>query len=127
MIQVGTVLNVADNSGAKKAYCIRIINASKKRYGSIGDSILVVVKSLRKKRRASSKVKKGEIYPALIVRTKKGVSFKSSDNFFFLENSVILLNKQQKFIGTRIFGCLPKFFRFTKHMRVLSLCLGIVS
>jgi large subunit ribosomal protein L14 len=71
MIQVGTVLNVSDNSGAKKVYCIRVINGSKKKYACLGDLILVVVKSLRKKRRSLSKVKKGDIFNALIVRTKK--------------------------------------------------------
>jgi large subunit ribosomal protein L14 len=127
MVQIGTVLNVIDNSGAKKAYCIRINNTSEKKYGSIGNSILVVVKSLRKKRKVLSKVKKGEIYSALVVRTKTKNFSKTSDSFFSLENSVILLNKQQKFIGTRIFGSLPKLFRSTKYMKVLSLCSGFVS
>ena len=127
MIQVGTTLNVIDNSGAKKVYCIRIIKGSNKRYAYLGDSILVVVKTLRKKRRALSKVKKGEIHNALIVRTKTKKSYCFSDSFFSLENSVILLNKQQKFIGTRIFGALPKIFRYTKYMRALSLSAGSIS
>ena len=70
MVQIGTVLNVVDNSGAKKAYCIQINNTSEKKYGSIGNSILVVVKKFKKKRKVLSKVKKGEIYSALVVRTK---------------------------------------------------------
>ena len=126
MVQIGTVLNVIDNSGAKKAYCIRINNTSEKKYGSIGNSILVVVKSLRKKRKVLSKVKKGEIYSALVVRTKTK-NFLKLLIVFSLENSVILLNKQQKFIGTRIFGSLPKLFRSTKYMKVLSLCSGFAS
>jgi large subunit ribosomal protein L14 len=83
MIQVGTVLNVSDNSGAKKVYCIRVINGSKKKYACLGDLILVVVKSLRKKRRSLSKVKKGDIFNALIVRTKKKNVSRISDSFFF--------------------------------------------
>ena len=125
MIQVGTVLNVIDNCGAKKAYCIRILENSKKRYAKTGDLVLVVIKTLRKKRRSSSKVKKGEIFTALVVRTKKKVSFSFSDDFSFLENSIILLNKQHKFIGTRIFGPIPKSFRSTKYMRIFSLSSGV--
>jgi large subunit ribosomal protein L14 len=127
MVQVGSTVNVIDNCGAKKAYCIRIIQNSKKKSAHIGDLILVVVKALRKKRRSFSKVKKGEIYTALIVRTKKKMGYPFSDEFFSLENSVVLLNKQQKFVGTRIFGPIPKIFRSTKYMRIFSLSSGSFS
>ena len=127
MIQVGTVLNVSDNSGARKVYCIRVLNGSRKKYARLGNLILVVVKSLRKKRKSLSKVKKGDIFCALIVRTRMKSISKFSDSFSFLENSVVLLTGQNKFVGTRILGSLPKNFRITSYMRLLSLCGGFVS
>ena len=127
MIQVGTVLNVSDNSGARKVYCIRVLNGSRKKYARLGNLILVVVKSLRKKRKSLSKVKKGDIFCALIVRTRMKSISKFSDSFSFLENSVVLLTGQNKFVGTRILGSLPKNFRITSFMRLLSLCGGSVS
>ncbi len=127
MIQVGTVLNVSDNSGARKVYCIRVLNGSRKKYARLGNLVLVVVKSLRKKRKSLSKVKKGDIFRALIVRTRTKSISKISDSFSFLENSVVLLTGQNKFVGTRILGSLPKNFRVTSYMRLLSLCGGSVS
>jgi large subunit ribosomal protein L14 len=127
MIRISSSLSVIDNCGAKKAYCIGLIKGPNKKHAVLGDLILVVVKTLRKKRRLLSKVKKGELYPALIVRTKRKNNYSFSDSFNFLENSVILLNKQHKFIGTRIFGCIPKTFRSTKFMRIISLSAGSFS
>lgn len=122
---MGTKLNVVDNCGAKKVYCIKVMKGFKKRYAFLGDIILVAVKSIRKRRRKLVKVKTGEIYRALIVRTKSKTSFLSSDQFFFHENSVILFNKQNKIIGTRIFGGLPITLRYTKYLRILFLSNGI--
>lgn len=127
MIQTGTTLNVIDNSGAKKAYCIKIRQGYKKRYAAIGDIILVAIKTLRKKRRSLSKVKKGEMYHALIIRTKTPKAYPFFDNFNFLENAVILFTKQNKFLGTRIFGSIIKQFRYTKYMRLLSMSSGFIS
>ena len=127
MIQIGTTLNVIDNSGAKKAYCIKIIQGYKKRYAKLGDIILVSIKMLRKKRRSLSKVKKGEMYRALIVRTKSKNPILSSDNFYFLENSIILFTKQNKFLGTRVFGAISKNFRYTKYMRLIAMSSGFIS
>ena len=127
MIQVGTVLNVSDNSGARKVYCIRVLNGSRKKYARLGNLILVVVKSLRKKRKSLSKVKKGDIFRALVVRTRMKSISKFSDSFSFLEKSVVLLTGQNKFVGTRVLGSLPKNFRITSYMRLLSLCGGSVS
>jgi len=127
MIQSGTYLNVIDNSGAKKAYCIKIIQGYKKRYARLGEIILVVIKTLRKRRRLLSKVKKGELYRALIVRTKTKSTHPVSDNFYFLENAVILFTKQNKILGTRIFGSISSNFRYTKYMRLISISGGIVS
>jgi len=127
MIQIGTMLNVIDNSGAKKAYCIKIIQGYKKRYARLGDLILVSIKMLRKKRRSLSKVKKGEMYRALIVRTKHKNPSLSADNFYFLENSIILFTKQNKFLGTRVFGAISKNFRYTKYMRLIAMSSGFIS
>jgi large subunit ribosomal protein L14 len=127
MIQIGSFVNIIDNSGGKKAYCIRVIGGYKKRYALLGDTILVAIYALRKKRKALSKVKKGEMYKALIVRTKSSVSHFSADTSFFLENSVILFNKQNKVLGTRIFGSITKSFRSTKYMRLISMSSGVIA
>jgi len=127
MIQIGTTLNVIDNSGAKKAYCIKIVQGHQKRYAHLGEIILVVIKALRKRRRSLSKVKKGELYRGLIVRTKVKNSYAFSDTFCFLENAIILLTKQNKFLGTRVFGSIINTFRYTKYMRLISISGGTVS
>jgi len=124
MIQVGSTLNVIDNCGAKKVSCIKVIKGFRKRYAFLGDIILVSVKKLRKRRKALSKVKKGEIYRALIVRLKTKSFAINKDGFSSIENSVVLFNKQNKFIGTRIFGSVVKFFRYTKYMRLIFMSNG---
>jgi large subunit ribosomal protein L14 len=127
MIQVGTILNVIDNSGAKDVQCLKVYGGFKNRYAFVGDTILVSVKKLRSKRKAFSKVKKGELCKAVIVRTKTSVKHPNSDNISFLNNAVVLLSKQKKLIGTRIFGPLPKSFRKSNLMKFVSLSSGIVS
>jgi len=128
MIQTGTYLNVQDNSGARLVQCIKIFKGYKSRYSYIGDSILVSIKRLRTKRRLLSKVKKGEICKALIIRTKTKFKTLNNGNFnFFTENAVVLINKQNKLIGTRIFGVVPKKLRYTKFFRLISLSLGLFS
>lgn len=127
MIQIGSFLNVIDNSGAKKVLCIRININCKKRYAYLGENIIVSIKSLRSKRRSFSKVKKGELFNALIVRTKKENKTFLNNKFSFLHNSVILLTRQNKLIGTRIFGGLSKNFRFTKFLRIISLSSGVIK
>lgn len=126
MIQTGSFLNVVDNSGAKSVLCIKVLSGYQRRYAKIGDQIIVSVKKLRAKRRALSKVKKGEIYHALIVRTVNRSSFLQGDSIAFYHNAVVLLNKQSKNIGTRVFGSMPKMFRFTRHLKLLFLAAGIV-
>jgi len=125
MIQVGSTLNVIDNCGAKKVSCIKVIKNFKKRYSFLGDIILVSVKKLRKRRRALSKVKKGEIYKALIVRLKTKSFATNKDAFSCVENSVVLFNKQNKLIGTRIFGSIVTFFRYTRYMRLIFMSNGL--
>lgn len=127
MIQKGTYLNVIDNSGAKLVGCIQVKKGFKKRYASIGDIVIVSIKALRNKRRSTSKVKKGEVVKALIVRTKVNINDYSKKSINFFENSVILLSNNNKPIGTRIFGVLPKFFRYTKHFKIVSLSAGLIS
>lgn len=126
MIQSSTYLNVIDNSGAKNVYCIKVSPGYKKRYAYVGDIITVSVKNLRSKRRATSKVKKGEVLKALVVREKSQLKEYSGKTINFLENSVVLLNTKNRLIGTRIFGVLPKKFRYTKHFKIASLSAGLV-
>jgi len=126
MIQVGTKITVVDNSGAKTVSCIKVLAGYKKRYAKIGDTILVTVREIRSKRRLSSKIKKGEIYIGLIVKTKTFKPSFSGDNFSFLENSVVLLNKQNKILGTRVLGLIPRVFRYTKYLKVVALSSGVL-
>ena len=108
MIQQQTILKVADNSGAKTVKCIKVLGGVKKKIAKLGDIIIVSIKTLRNKSKFTSKVNKGEIYKALIVRTKKKYVIKNGFTINFNENSVSLLNKQNKPIGTRILGPLSK-------------------
>jgi len=124
MIQTGSYLNVIDNSGAKTVCCIKVTPGYQRRVAGEGDIIIVSVKSLRTKRRVTSKVKRGEIYRALIVRTKKLKKKFLGDKIGFLENSVILLNKQNKVIGTRILGVISRAFRYTKYLKIVFLAAG---
>jgi large subunit ribosomal protein L14 len=125
MIQVGTSLKVIDNSGAKIVNCIRIVSGLQPRYAYVGDILLVSVKSLRKKRRATVKIQTGKMTRALIVRSKKNSNYYFGDNLSFFENAVVLLNLNNKLIGTRVFGLLPRSLRFTRYMRLLSVCSGV--
>lgn len=126
MVQNNTTLNIIDNSGAKIAECIKVYSGYKRRYASIGDTILVTIKSLRSKRRGSSKIKKGELYKALIIRTKSKQILAYGDSLSFKENSAILLTKQNKFVGTRVFGSVPKFFKKTKFFKLITLSSGLI-
>jgi large subunit ribosomal protein L14 len=128
MIQNGTLLNVIDNSGARTALCLKVFPGYKRRYANIGDILLVSIKTLRSKRRDSLKVKKGELYRALVLKVKVPVKGFSGDSFFYVgKSSVILLNKQNKFLGTRVLSSVSKLFRFTKYLKMLSLSFGVHS
>ena len=127
MIQNGTYLNIIDNSGAKEVICIKVLSGYRRRYAAIGDLITVSVKSLRLKRRAFSKTKKGEVHRALVVRTKTLSKNLNFDKFGFFDNSAILLNKQNTCLGTRIFGSIPKAFRYTKFLKIVSIASGLIS
>ena len=117
MIQIQTTLNVADNSGAKKVGCIKVLGGSKRRYASIGDIVVVSVKDAM----PHSKVKKGEIYKAVIVRTKKEIGRPDGSHIRFDNNSAVLLNKSMEPIGTRIFGPVARELRAKNFMKIVSL------
>lgn len=126
MIQVGSYLNIIDNSGAKEAFCIKIITEHKAQYAGIGDTVLVSIKKVRKKRRDPLKMTKGKIFKALILRVKKQTKKVTGNSFRFLENSAILMTRQNKLVATRILGLITKEFRYTKFTRLLILSAGIV-
>ena len=125
MIQKGSKLIVIDNSGARFVSCIHVPGGYRKRYAFIGDNIIVSVKKLRNKRKLFSKVKKGDVIKALIIRTKTSLKSYSAEHLFFKENCVVLLNKQNKLIGTRMFGIIPSFFRYTRFLKIVSLASGL--
>lgn len=127
MIQKGSYLRVIDNSGAKKACCIHVLGGYRKRYAKTGDIIVASIKSLRSKRRDTSKVKKGDIIKALIVKTKVYRPSYSQECIAYIENAVVLLNNQYKLLGTRIFGPVQKEFRYTKYLRILSIAAGTIK
>jgi large subunit ribosomal protein L14 len=126
MIQSGTFLNVIDNSGAKKVHCIKVLGGYRKRYGHVGNILVVAVKSMRRHRQGLSKIKKGDVVKALIVRTKNFTNYYTGDKFSFFDNSVVLLTRQhEKLIGTRIFGGVPRKFRYSSYLRIASLSAGL--
>lgn len=126
MIQVGSFLNIIDNSGAKVAFCIRVITGHKAQYAGIGDTILVSIKRVRKRRRDPLKMTKGKIFKALILRVKVGTKKVNGNSYKFLENAAILMTRQNKLVATRILGLITKDFRYTKFVRLLILSAGIV-
>jgi large subunit ribosomal protein L14 len=127
MIQKGSYLNVVDNSGIKTVQCIHIFGGYKKRYSKLGEIILISIKNVRNIKAANQKkVKKGDICKALIVKTRKKINFFNSEKITFFENAVILYNLKNKPIGTRIFGGLSKYFRYTKYLKILSISAGII-
>ncbi len=117
MIQMQTVLDAADNSGAKKLYCIKVLGGTKRRYASLGDVIVVSVKEAL----PNSKVKKGDVYRAVVVRTAKEVRRPDGTYIKFDTNSAVLINNQGEPIGTRIFGPVARELRAKKFMKIISL------
>lgn len=117
MIQVESRLDVADNSGAKLISCIKVLGGSKRRYAGLGDLIVVSVKDAM----PHSKVKKGEVYKAVVVRTKKETGRPNGSYISFDTNSAVLLNKNMEPIGTRIFGPVARELRHKNFMKIVSL------
>lgn len=126
MIQQQTILKVTDNSGAKRVKCIKVMGGFKKKFAVLGDIIVVSVQQLRNKSKATSKVKKGEVLRALIVRTKKGSMRKDGSISFFEDNFVSLLNKQGGPIATRIIGPIPKKLKRKRFMKFAALSAGFL-
>lgn len=117
MIQVQTILDAADNSGARSVMCIKVLGGSHRRYANIGDIIKVSVKEAVPR----AKVKKGEVYNAVVVRTRKGVRRQDGSVIRFDSNAAVLLNNQLQPIGTRIFGPVTRELRNENFMKIISL------
>ena len=126
MIQQQTILKVSDNSGAKTVRCIRVLGGFRKKYAKLGDNIIVSVQQLRNKSKNTSKVKKGEVYKALIIRTKIPYKKKDGSQIWFGENSVVLVNKQENPVSTRIIGPLPKLLKKKKFQKFISMSSGLI-
>ena len=126
MIQQQTILKVADNSGAKTVKCIKILGGFKKRYANLGDIVVVSVQQLRNKSKKTSKVVKGGVFRALVIKTKKQYKKKDGSSFVLQENSVVLINKQGNPIGTRILEPMPKILKKKKFMKFVSLSTGLI-
>ena len=117
MIQTHTILDVADNSGARRVMCIKVLGGSRRRYANVGDVIKISVKEAIPR----GKVKKGEVLNAVIVRTRKGIRRPDGSLIRFDENAVVLLNTQMQPIGTRIFGPVTRELRGDNFMKIISL------
>ena len=117
MIQAETRLSVADNSGAKEVYCIKVLGGTRRRYASVGDIIVVSVKEAI----PNSKVKKGDVLKAVVVRTKKEIRRPDGSYIRFDDNSAVLINAQREPIGTRIFGPVARELRAHRFMKIVSL------
>jgi large subunit ribosomal protein L14 len=117
MIQVETILDVADNSGARKVRCVRVLGGTRRRYASIGDEIVVSVREAI----PNAKVKKGDVMRAVIVRTAKEVGRPDGSYIRFDNNSAVLLDNQREPIGTRIFGPVARELRAKRFMKIISL------
>ncbi|QJC38185.1 50S ribosomal protein L14 [Enterobacteriaceae endosymbiont of Donacia marginata] len=123
MIQEHTMLNIADNSGARSVMCIKVLGGSRRRYANIGDIIKVTVKDAIPR----GKVKKGDVLKAVIVRTKKGIRRSDGSIIRFDHNSCVLLNdSNEQLIGTRIFGPITRELRHEKFMKIISLAPEVI-
>lgn len=117
MIQTESYLDVADNSGARRVMCIKVLGGSHRRYASVGDIIKVTVKEAIPR----GKVKKGQVMKAVVVRTRKGIRRKDGSLIKFDDNAAVLLNQQDAPVGTRIFGPVTRELRGDKFMKIISL------
>ncbi len=117
MVQVETVLDIADNSGARKVRCIRVLGGTRRRYASVGDEIIVSVREAV----PNTKVKKGDVMRAVIVRTAKEIGRSDGSYIRFDTNSAVLLDNQREPLGTRIFGPVARELRAKRFMKIISL------
>jgi len=116
MIQQQTRMGVADNSGAKELFCVKVLGGTRRKYASVGDVVIVSVKQA-----IPTKVKKGEVHKAVVVRTKRAVRRSDGSYIRFDDNSAVLINNQLEPIGTRIFGPVARELRAKKFMKIVSL------
>ena len=124
MIQMRTMLDVADNSGAKRVQCIMVLGGSRRRYATVGDVIVVAVKEVSSG--PAAKVKKGETARAVIVRVKREQARADGSYIRFDDNSAVLVNKEHEPIGTRIFGPVARELRGKKFMKIISLAPEVI-
>ena len=117
MVQVETVLDVADNSGARRVRCIRVLGGTRRRYASVGDEIVVAVREAA----PNSKVRKGDVVRAVVVRTAKELSRPDGSYIRFDTNSAVLIDNQREPVGTRIFGPVARELRAKRFMKIISL------
>ena len=117
MIQMETTLDVADNSGAKRVQCIKVLGGSKRKYATVGDTIVVSIRDAIPR----GKVKKGQVMKAVVVRTAKGVRRADGSLIRFDRNAAVLINPQGEPVGTRIFGPVTRELRSRNHMKIVSL------
>ena len=117
MIQMTSVLDIADNSGAKRVFCIKVLGGTRRRYATIGDVIIVSIREAI----PGAKVKKGEVARAVIVRTKRELARSDGSYIKFDGNSAVLINKENEPIGTRIFGPVARELRAKRFMKIISL------
>jgi large subunit ribosomal protein L14 len=122
MIQAETRLTVADNSGAKTLYCIKVLGGSRRRYASVGDIIVVSVKEAI----PNAKVKKGDVLKAVVVRTKKEIRRPDGSFIRFDDNSAVVINQNREPIGTRIFGPVARELRAKRFMKIISLAPEVI-
>ena len=122
MIQMQTNLDVADNSGARRVQCIKVLGGSKRKYASVGDIIVVSVKEAIPRGR----VKKGDVHRAVVVRTAKGIARNDGSSIRFDRNAAVLINNSNEPIGTRIFGPVTRELRGKNHMKIISLAPEVI-
>ncbi|MCB1687106.1 MAG: 50S ribosomal protein L14 [Halioglobus sp.] len=122
MIQTQSYLEVADNSGARRVMCIKVLGGSKRRYARVGDLIKVTIKEASPR----GKVKKGQVMTAVVVRTRKGVRRPDGSLIKFDDNAAVLLNAQEAPLGTRIFGPVTRELRGEKFMKIISLAPEVI-
>ena len=122
MIQTQTILEIADNSGARKVMCIKVLGGSKRRYARVGDVIKVAIKEAI----PTGRVKKGQVAEAVVVRTKKDIKREDGSSIRFDDNAAVLVNNQKQPIGTRIFGPVSRELRSKDFMRIISLAPEVI-
>jgi large subunit ribosomal protein L14 len=126
MIQQQTVLKASDNSGAKSVKCIKVLGSFRKKTAKLGDVIIVSVQELRNKSKKTSKVKKGHVCKALVIKTRTKLKSKDGSSLSFNNNSVSLMNSQSKPLATRIIGPVPKKFKKGKFAKFANISFGTV-